>query len=278
MAFRDSREIKKEECGFVKRSDLVVSNSKDGDLTSFFNIFLKNKMDDVNESGVPEILTINIIKTNNNKVTKDNLLLSVDLPLIPAAYNCSILNNRPPKSAVEAIYDLDAESLFHDFYREGNAEIAKKRALEMDSKILREISDDRAEILFEYLCCKINEKIEELEKLDKKSNNYIYSELAWYLKNLKCMKDYREMTEVKKLDIPTLSSEDKNLIVLSYNSILRYEEKLFTIQLEKEREAEFKKRCAEIESKNKSNKITESAPIKTESEGNVSGSSEFGGE
>ncbi len=227
----------------VNYTSLHVGQSKDNlkDSTSNLFTFLYGKLTEVTESGIPEIVKLNIIKNNNTQVTEANGLVEIELPLIPATYNSIQFNSTNHRKNNQSLPEiakkcsLDFETLHYDFFKEGMPEIATARyEKNLENPKLKELTEailkQRAEALVSYVCTKIKQKQNQISKkaqilngsgkptfihkFENKEDEKNYS----ILENLECMKDKRNNPELK-----FLSSEETAYIDQLRATVLRYE-------------------------------------------------------
>ncbi len=204
---------------------IIVKREPDHDATKFFDFYLKDRFRDVNETGVPEIVKVSFIKTNNNEITEDNFLFEVNLPIIPASYRASKFSKNQPKFRAMQVCDLDFETLEYDFYKKGTPEIAKQRyktevKTSSGESNISQISDGRVEILMKYLCEKLQEEINKLANENKTAFLQRRATIISWLKSLSCLKDD------KQKQTPSLSGIEKHLVEECFCAIYRYAERL----------------------------------------------------
>lgn len=162
----------------VNHVNFIVPNTgdKNGDNSKNLEQFLLYKIGEITSEGQPEIIKFKFIKTYNLNETKENLVLEVEVPLIPATYDFK-----------------NSDTLRDDFFFKGSPEIAKKRYEDIiKNEIAKKNLDyhiaQNASTLAAYVCTQLNSKLSELSENPSIANKTAIK----FIESLDCMKEHQK--------------------------------------------------------------------------------------
>ncbi len=174
-------------------SSTAIFSNKEYDNTDNFNIFLHSLVSYATFDGLPSRVQFYITKNNNSKLTKENGLLNLNIPIIPACYDINSV-----RSLSDFVSNAKSPAVIQNNIDQINPDIIQRRIRIYANKMLNYIKN---EIAKRYATAKKNNDTATMRQLSK----------------LDVMKDFDLELYSLLLDMPSQIVENKNEISTQKN-------------------------------------------------------------